>query len=283
MKIGFIDFFLDEWHANNLPAWIAEASGGKAQVALAWGLVDSPREGGRTNAAWSREMGIPLAQSLEQLIERCDALVVLSPDNCEMHEALCQLPLRSGKPVYVDKTFAPDLATAERIFALADRYHSPCFSCSALRFADEYQNHPPVLSLSAHGPGDFANYAVHQAEPLVMLTRGEPDRVMAMTCEGRESLMVQFKDGRLADLTCFGEGGFGMVIKTGKSTRTLIVESHYFAAFTRALLYFFETGISPVPRKDTLQTMALREAGLQALKQPGTWIRVPPCAKVQNH
>ena len=23
-KIGFIDFYLDEWHANNYPAWIRE-------------------------------------------------------------------------------------------------------------------------------------------------------------------------------------------------------------------------------------------------------------------
>ena len=25
-KIGFIDFFLDEWHANNYPKWIRQAS-----------------------------------------------------------------------------------------------------------------------------------------------------------------------------------------------------------------------------------------------------------------
>ena len=25
MRIGFIDYFLDEWHANNYPQWIKEA------------------------------------------------------------------------------------------------------------------------------------------------------------------------------------------------------------------------------------------------------------------
>ena len=43
-------------------------------------------------------------------MEKSDCLLVLSPDNCEMHEELCQIPLRSGKRTYVDKTFAPDLA-----------------------------------------------------------------------------------------------------------------------------------------------------------------------------
>ena len=28
MKIGFIDYYLDEWHSNNYPELIAKASGG---------------------------------------------------------------------------------------------------------------------------------------------------------------------------------------------------------------------------------------------------------------
>jgi hypothetical protein len=54
-----------------------------------------------------------------------------------MHEFLCDLPLKSGKLVYVDKTFAPDKATAERIFAIADAHGTKCYSSSALRFATE--------------------------------------------------------------------------------------------------------------------------------------------------
>lgn len=41
--IGFIDYFLDEWHANNYPEWIKQASGGELQVAYAYGKIDSPR------------------------------------------------------------------------------------------------------------------------------------------------------------------------------------------------------------------------------------------------
>ena len=101
MKIGFIDYYLDEWHANNYPAWIDQASDGEMQVAYAFGMIDSPLPGGRTTAQWCQDMGIERVDSIERLIELSDALVVLSPDNCEMHEALCQLPLRSKKPTYV--------------------------------------------------------------------------------------------------------------------------------------------------------------------------------------
>ena len=39
MKIGFVDYYLDEWHANNYPQWIREASGGTMEVSLAFGLI----------------------------------------------------------------------------------------------------------------------------------------------------------------------------------------------------------------------------------------------------
>ena len=36
MKVGFIDYFLDEWHANNYPEWIKDMSNGRYEVAYAW-------------------------------------------------------------------------------------------------------------------------------------------------------------------------------------------------------------------------------------------------------
>ncbi len=29
MKIGFVDYYIDEWHANNYPAWFAEINKGR--------------------------------------------------------------------------------------------------------------------------------------------------------------------------------------------------------------------------------------------------------------
>lgn len=272
MNIGFIDFYLDEWHANNYPAWIAEASGGKARVTDAWALIDSPRPDGRSSARWCTDLGIRLAASQEELVSRCDAIIVLSPDNSEMYEALCQVPLRSGKPVYVDKTFAPGLAAAKRIFALAKAFGSPVFSSSALRFAEEYRDVPPLLSFSSQGPGSFETYAVHQLEPLVMLMKGEPEKVLALGAEGRQTLVTAFQDGRFADISCLGEGDFLTTLRTRDSVRAEAIQSDFFRAFIAELLAFFKTGASPVPMEETLSIMALLEAGARALKRPGTWV-----------
>ena len=137
IKIGFIDYYLDEWHANNYPEMLKELSGGECQVVCAFGLIDPPAELGEklTNRQWAEKYGIELLSSIEEVVEKSDCLVVLSPDNPEMHEELCDLPLQSGKLCYVDKTFAPDKAAAERIFANAKAHGTKCYSSSALRFS----------------------------------------------------------------------------------------------------------------------------------------------------
>ena len=53
-KIGFIDYYLDEWHANNYPAWIelaCEKLGVSAEIAYVWAEDPAP-EGKMTTAEW---------------------------------------------------------------------------------------------------------------------------------------------------------------------------------------------------------------------------------------
>mgnify|MGYP002509361428 CR=1 FL=1 len=44
LKVGFIDYFLDEWHANNYPKFIAQQFGDEFKVAYAYAEKD--KEGG---------------------------------------------------------------------------------------------------------------------------------------------------------------------------------------------------------------------------------------------
>lgn len=44
-NIGFIDFFLDEWHANNYPQWIREnlaSLGRDCNLTYAWAEINKP-------------------------------------------------------------------------------------------------------------------------------------------------------------------------------------------------------------------------------------------------
>ena len=274
MKIGFIDYYLDEWHANNYPAWIKEASGGEMEVTLAYGLIDGP-DGRRTNAKWCADFGIQQAASIEEVVENCDAIVVLSPDNCEMHEQLCQIPLRSKKPVYVDKTFAPDYETAKRIFDVAEESGTPCYSTSALRFASEYAGIEDVKAIASWGPNDFEIYSIHQMEPIMMLMQADPKRVMYMPGEKWYTLTIEFVDGRVATMTGYQQGSpFMMNIAAESGAKLIEVKSDFFHEFIVNLVEFFRDPSKIVPHEDTLRIMAVRGAGLKAIEAPGTWINI---------
>ncbi|MDL2294255.1 hypothetical protein LJC60_06445 [Ruminococcaceae bacterium OttesenSCG-928-D13] len=276
MKIGFVDYYLDEWHANNYPKMIKKASGGAMEVSCAYAMIDSPI-GGLTTDAWCEKYQIERCFEIEQVVARSDALVVLSPDNCEMHEQLCQIPLSSGKTTYVDKTFAPDRATAAGLFALAERHGTPFYSASALRCASEYAHWDggEVTALTSIGPSLFENYSIHQLEPITMLIPARPVRVMALVQGAWTTLAIEFEDGRAATMVCTGgDAPFMMQVNAEAGSRTVEVKSDYMGGFIGQLVKFLETGMAPVSPQETITIMALRRAGLEAIGRPGQWVPV---------
>jgi len=276
IKVGFIDYYLDEWHANNYPKMLKDASEGKYQVSYAYGKIDSPI-GGMTNAAWAEKYGVELLSSMEEVIEKSDVLVVLSPDNPEMHEELCDLPLQSGKLCYVDKTFAPDKAAAERIFANAKAHGTKCYSSSALRFSAELNeiDTESIYKIYSEGPGTYEIYSIHQIEPIVRLMNARAKRVMFTGDEKHPAMVMEFVDGRLAQMYQTANAGFKIttVSEDNKGTEYPI-KSDFFGLFIQEMIKFFETGEVPVPAENTIDVIAIREAGIKAMKTPFEWVEI---------
>ncbi|MDR6879806.1 Gfo/Idh/MocA family oxidoreductase [Bacillus sp. 3255] len=276
-NIGFIDYFLDEWHAEKYPAWIEAASGNRMKVAYAYGKTNV--EGKLTNAAWCEKKGIQLLESAEAVVERSDYLIVLSPDHAEHHEELSQAALRSGKPTYIDKTFAPDRAAAARMFELAEKHGTPMYSTSALRFAAEYTGLQleEIESVCTLGPGRFETYAIHQVEPIVALMGADVKRVMWTGTPNTPSLIIGYADGRQATLHQYGgDCPFSMALKTvSGQSQYLKVESNFFGAFIDNLVHFFESGKPAVPKDQTLAIAAILEYGRKAAETPFQWLELP--------
>jgi hypothetical protein len=276
-KIGFIDYFLDEWHAEKYPEWIEKASAGKMKVAYAYGKTNI--EGKLSNSDWCEKKGIQLLDSIEAVVEQSDYLIVLSPDHPEYHEELSLLPLRSGKPTYIDKTFAPNRAAAIRMFELADKHATPMYSTSALRFATEYSgvDKQGIESICSLGPGKFDNYSIHQVEPIVSLMGTEVKRVMWTGTDNTPSLLIQFADGRQAAINLYGwECPFAMALsyQTGHSS-FLKIESNFFEVFIDNLVGFFERGKPLVQQAETIAIATILEYGMRAAKTPHLWLELP--------
>jgi hypothetical protein len=279
--IGFIDYFIDEWHADNYPEFIRQSKlGDNFDVLLAWEETTPP--GCKSLDQWCAEQKVGKAGSIEEVIEKCDCLIVLSPDNVERHEDLADLPLRSGKPVYVDKPFAPTLEAARRMFAKAEQFGTPLMSTSALRyetaikkFLDE-QAGKAIHTVLTRGGGRFEEYAVHQLEMLVMVLGTGARRVMQCGNPKSPIMMIDYADGRRGSISQLANNPMGVSVQFGNDQAVSIEGlQDFFPGFIDSMLGFLDTGVSQVPMEQTLEVVALLEAGIAALKSPDTWVSVP--------
>lgn len=280
-KIGFIDYFIDEWHANNYPAMIRTSSRKENfEVTLAWEEITPT--GKKSLDEWCKEMNVRKARSIEQVVEECDCLVVLSPDNSERHEDLADLALRSGKPVYIDKPIAPSLAAAKRLFEKAHRHHTPMMSSSALRYGSALEKalteigQSPVHFTAVRGGGVFHIYAIHQIEMLVMAMGIGAKRVMQCGNDKAQLMLVDYGDGRRGTINLVGWSPFGISLRYGEEPSIAIdTMDDFFPRFVEAMLAFFETGTSSAPENQTLEIAALIEAGTTGLQKMDQWVPVP--------
>ena len=276
-KIGFIDYYLDEWHALNYPQFIKEATDGEFEVAYAYAEMDKP--GGMTTDQWCEKYGVQRLDSIDEVVEKSDCIIVLSPDNPERHWDLCQKPLRSGKRVYVDKTFALEKSTAEALVKLAEENNTPFFSTSALRFADELKDidREGICFINSRGPGNFDTYSIHQIEPIVVLMGSKAKRIMSVGNGKYESMVIEFEGNRSIVMSQYGWTGvdFSMLVnyEDGK-TVTVPAMTNTFPNFIKAMCDFFKTGEIKAAHDETVAIMGIIEAGNKALAAPNTWIEI---------
>lgn len=278
IKVGFIDYYLDEWHANNYPKFLKEQSDGEMEVCCAYGKIDSPI-GGMTNKQWSQKYNIPLAGSIKEVIEKSDVLVVLSPDNPEMHEELCDEAVKSKKRVYIDKTFAPTREAAGRIFKKAEEYGTPCYSSSALGFSSELDeiDVSKIDCIYSAGYGKFEIYVIHQIEPVVRLMGCKAKRVMYTADLKHPAAVVEFSDGRIWHIAFRDDSGASfryVLLDKDNAAKIIDVRSDYFGLFIKAMVNFFRSGKIPVEHERTIEVIAIREALIKARKTPFEWVEL---------
>lgn len=286
LKIGFADYYLDNWHANHYPQFLREAAarwGYDVKITHAYGILDRPPKGGINTAQWCRERNIAPAGSMEELIAGVDAIMVIAADDSSCHEQVAELPLKSGKPVFVDKTFAHSLEAGRRMFALAQEHHTPVFSSSAQRYCQdilewqkEHSERPRFISTV--GPHSLDNYAVHQLEPIAALMGVGVKRLKAFAVGSAVTqLILDYGDGRLASFmqTPQPYAEFNFMVSDGETGKRLISDDgNFYHNLMKAILDFFVHGICPVEKEETLEILGIIDTARKARKQPDVWFPV---------
>ena len=277
-KIGFVDYYLSEWHANNYPNWIkeeCEKSGLEYEIAYAWAELDvSPRDN-KTTDEWCAEFGATHCQTIEELCEKSDCIVILCPSDPQKHLEYAKKVFAYKKPTYIDKTFAPDYATAKAIFDEAEKNGVKFFSTSALRYAtelDECQNCSQIMTTG--GGRDVDEYIVHQAEMVVAKLGLGAEAVRAEKIGDQLFFIIKYPDCRAASML-FGERfSFTAYMNNpeNKPAKFQIAKSDYFKYLMADILNFFETGKTSFDSNQTLEVMNIRETALKAAKNIGEWV-----------
>lgn len=269
IRIGFVDYKLENYHANIfLKAYRTTLKDRGATVA---GCLALDEEDGR---AWAQKNDVPWFDSIQKLHEQVDAFMILAPSNPETHLKLAEMVLPFGQPTYVDKTFAPDLATAEKIFVLADKHRTPVQTTSSLRYTN-VQDHlksskEPLKHMIAWGGGSsFAEYAIHPVELIVSCMGPEARSLMRRGTNEFSQLIINFSSDRTAVANVYTKGHtpFAASVTTDKATELLTVDtSKIFINNAAAVLDFFESAKPAIDRRETLIIRKI----LDAAEDPAT-------------
>ena len=276
-SIGFIDFYLSEWHANNYPAWLSEINeknGTDFAVKYAWAELDiSPRDG-VSSAEWCEKNGVELCATLEELCEKSDYILVLAPSDPEKHLQYARTVLTYGKPTYIDKTFAPDLGEAQEMFRIAAEHGTKIFSTSALRYATELEKCGTPDSLLLTGGGsNLPEYLVHLVEMAVPLLNDPMVYVRIEEVGEARQCYVETVSGKVAVLTWAPSLPY-TVYAAGEGQKSVYasIKSDFFKGLMADILKFYESGEPPFDPAQTLEVMRIREALLRATECPGIWV-----------
>ncbi len=264
-RIGFVDDRLDNFHADvYLKLLRGELASSGFTVAGCTALQSEP------SRVWAEANDIPWFDSVEQLDAQVDHYVVLAPSTPQTHLELCQQVLPWGKSTYVDKTFAPDLATAEAIFALADKHGAVIQTTSALRYTEVQrvvaESADVVRHIVAWGGGSsFDEYAIHPVEMVVSCVGADVTRVMRWSDHvERNRLLLEWSSGATAIVHVHTDGSstpFSAAVSTDASTRYVSIDSGpIFSATAQAFLQMFASGSPNVPREESLAIRRILDA-----------------------
>lgn len=276
--IGFIDYYISEWHANNYPTWIKEVcekEGLDFKVEYAWAELDVSPLDNRSTEEWCKEFGVQKCSSIKEVCEKADYILILAPSDPEKHLAYAEEALKYGKNTYIDKTFAPDFNTAEKIFELGKKYNTKFFSSSALRYATELDDMVDTKSVvTLGGGGNMPEYIIHQIEMAVKLLNDTAKRLrVEKVGDNQYVTFVEFDNDKKATFNYSVANPFAVSCQAmDKRSRFSVIRSDFFKILIADILKFYQTSKPSFNTEQTLEVMKIREAVIVGMEKNGQWI-----------
>lgn len=257
-------------------------SGGSPDIESSAGRVD------KFTKSLREDFDVEIVDTIEELCEKVDGVLLESVDG-RPHLKQAIPVIKAGKPLFVDKPMAGNLADVIEIFRLAKAGNVPCWSSSSLRYSPaivelkEKKSAGEVLGCDTYGPcsleehhPDLYWYGVHAAEMLFSVMGTGCKSVRRVQTDNYEHVVGVWEDGRVGTFRGLkkGKSGYGFTVYGTKA----VIQGGKFGGYeplVEDIIKFFKTGKVPVPAEETIEIFAFMSAADVSKAKGGAEVSVP--------
>jgi hypothetical protein len=231
-------------------------------------------------------LGVAIVGSIEELLEQVDVVLLETNDGRPHLEQALQV-IQAGKAVFIDKPVAGSLVDAVKIFNAAERWGTPVFSSSSLRYHETAQAIAEgaigeVLGADTFSPApiepthpDLFWYGIHGVETLYTVLGAGCETVTRYYTNGADVVVGRWSNNRIGTFRGVREGrrGYGGTAFGTDSIATISGSGGYRPLMVE-VVRFFRTGIAPVSPEETLEIYAFLEAADESKRLGGAAISI---------
>jgi len=232
-----------------------------------------------------KEQGVEIVDSMEELLDKVDVVLITCIDG-NKHLELATPVIKAKKTLFIDKPFTASYKDAYAIVELANRYQTPMFSSSSLRYMDNVENITEitgkVTGADTYGPAhiephhpDLFWYGIHGIEILFAVMGAGCKSVQRTYTPETDYVVGVWKDNRIGTYRGFRNGkyGFGATVFGEKDLKALDKDGGYNPLLVK-VAEFYDTKIIPFPVEQTLEIIAFMEAAEESKIKGGSVIDI---------
>jgi predicted dehydrogenase len=239
--------------------------------------------------------GLEIVGSIEELCKKVDGVLLESVDG-RPHLEQARIVIAAGKPLFVDKPVADDLADVIELFRLAKEHNVPCWSSSAMRFGKDIagarsnETLGSIVACDVFGSSSWTEhhpslylYGIHAVEPLFTVMGTGCETVQRIRTDRGDMVVGVWQGGRIGtfrdlrggktDFKTIIYGSEGMVTGQSSGYAPLLVE----------IDKFFQTGKPPVSAEETIEIYAFMSAADESTAQGGAAVSIAETIKKAQH
>lgn len=232
------------------------------------------------------KFGLEIVDSIEELCQKVDGVMLESVDG-RPHLEQAKLVIAAGKPLWVDKPVADDLADVIELFQLAKENNVPCWSSSAARFGEgvvdarDNEELGQIVACDVFGSSSWAEkhpslylYGIHAVEPLFTVMGPGCETVQRTKTDGVDLVVGVWKGGRIGTFRDLRGGKTDFTTIVYGKNKMITAKSSGYAPLLKQIVKFFQTGNPPVPSEETIEIYAFMSAADESHAQGGAPVSI---------